>query len=111
MVQPDPFYSFSTALGLYAPGVVMTRELEAAMAAQYQANGFTPLTKAQVLALLPAAASDANAATSTPPFNNPKPVYTGAPPAYPAGLPRFQDSNPSSFDDWSVETERDLPSL
>lgn len=72
------FYSIFDALGTYAPGVVMTRELEASLTAQYQANGFTPLTQPQVLAL------------------------TGALPTV-APLPRFAATNPSSLDDWSIE--------
>lgn len=71
-------YDFRQALYAFAPGVVPTREVDAALAAQYAANGNTPLTQAQVLAI------------------------TGPLPAFPAGLPRFADSNPAS-DDWSIE--------
>jgi hypothetical protein len=65
-----------------APGVVLTRDTEAALLAQYQANGFQPLSNAQILAI------------------------TGAPPAFPASMPRFSDSNEAP-DDWARDTARE----
>ncbi len=76
---PDPFYDPHAALYQFASGVVLTGEIEAALAAQYQANAYTPLTEQQVLAI------------------------TGPLPAYPSGLKRFLDSNPASFDDWAID--------
>lgn len=76
---PSPLYDLHAALYAYAPGVLINPTIEAALAAQYAANGYTDLTQAQVLAI------------------------TGALPAYPAGMKRFQDSNPASFDDWSID--------
>lgn len=76
-VSPD----FREALATYAPGVVMTRDIETAMAAQYVANGNTPLTSGQVLAI------------------------TGAPPAYPTGMKRLSDSNPCPRDGWAIDNE------
>lgn len=73
------FYDVHTALYSFAPGVVMTRDLEKALLAQYAANGFTPLTQGQVLAL------------------------TGPLPAYPTGMKRFADSNPCPRDNWSID--------
>lgn len=74
-------YDFRIALAAYAPGVVMTRDIEAAMAAQYVANGNTPLTSGQVLAI------------------------TGTPPTYPVGMKRLSDSNPCPRDGWAIDTE------
>jgi hypothetical protein len=78
MTQPRDFYDVHTPLMRKAPGVLMTREIEAALLAQYAANGYTPLTTDQVLAI------------------------TGTPPAYPSGMPRFLDSNPAS-DGWAID--------
>lgn len=76
---PDPKYSLRSALYAAAPGVVPTREVDDAMAAQYIANGYTPLTTPQILAI------------------------TGPLPAYPAGLPRFAGSNEAPGDHWSID--------
>ncbi len=73
---PDPSYDLLAVLDEFAPGVVAQRETLDAMAAQYAANGFKPLTQAQVLAIV------------------------GPLPAYPAALPRFPDSNESPRDGW-----------
>lgn len=75
---PDPKYDPRSALYAFGPGVVPTRDTDDALEAQYTANNFTPLTQAQVLAI------------------------TGPLPAYPAGLPRFSDSNPAT-DGWSID--------
>lgn len=72
-------YDIHTPLLQFAPGVVMTRDIETALLAQYAANGYTPLTQAQVLAI------------------------TGTPPAFPTGLKRFADSNPTPRDNWSID--------
>lgn len=80
MASPDPNYDTHAALYQFAPGVLLTAEIEAALAAQYQANGYTPLTQDQVLAI------------------------TGPLPVYPTKLPRFQDSNPRSSDGWAIDT-------
>lgn len=77
---PAPFYDLHQALYEFAPGIMLTADIEAALAAQYLANGYTPLTQAQVLAI------------------------TGPLPAYPTGLVRISDSNPASFDDWAIDT-------
>jgi hypothetical protein len=39
------------ALYAFAPGVLLTREIEAALVARYAANGNAPLTRDQVLAI------------------------------------------------------------
>jgi hypothetical protein len=44
-------YDPRDALYAFAPGMVMTRALEASLVAQYAANNYTPLTSAQVLAI------------------------------------------------------------
>lgn len=75
--SPDPKYDFRTALYAFAPGVLLTRDLEAALGAQYVANAYTPLTQAQVLAI------------------------AGPLPAFPTKLPRFPDSNAAS-DGWTI---------
>lgn len=72
---------FRAALALYAPGVVMTRDIETAMAAQYVANGNTPLTSGQVLAI------------------------TGTPPVFPTHIIRLSDSNPCPRDGWATDNE------
>ena len=75
----DPNYDLHSAVYAFAPGVLCTDAIEAALAAQYVANGYTKLTQAQVLAI------------------------TGAAPSYPTGLPRFSDSNPDPVDGWSLD--------
>lgn len=72
-------YDLHTALYTFAPGVEMTRDIESALALRYQQNGYTPLTQAQVLAI------------------------TGPLPPFPAGLPRFSDSNPDPRDGWALD--------
>jgi hypothetical protein len=51
MAQPDRNYDPRSALYAFAPGLIMTRELEASLVAQYATNGYTPLTESQVLAI------------------------------------------------------------
>lgn len=51
MASPSASYDPRSALFAFAPGVLMTREIEASLLAQYTANAFTPLTSAQVLAI------------------------------------------------------------
>lgn len=80
MPSPDPFYDVHAAFYQFAPGLVLTETIEAALAAQYQTNGYTPLTSAQVLAI------------------------TGPLPVYPSSLQRFSDSNPRASDDWAIDT-------
>lgn len=63
----------------YAPGSVATSDTDAAMAAQYVANGYRPVTQAQVLAI------------------------AGGPVPAPKPLKRFADSNPDPRDGWSIE--------
>lgn len=79
MASPDLNYDFLAELQRYAPGVVVQREILDGMAAQYAANGYTPLTQAQVLAI------------------------TGPLPKLPSGLVRLADSNPSPRDKWSID--------
>jgi len=64
---PDPKYDY---LALLPAGVVLTRQIEDCLSATYYANGFTPLTAAQITACC------------------------GPSPPYPTSLPRFPDSNP-----------------
>jgi hypothetical protein len=73
-------YDLRANLYQYAPGVVPTADIDAAMAAQYTANGNKPVSQAQVLAIV-----------------GPLPVS----PSHP--LPRFADSNPHPHDGWSLE--------
>lgn len=64
---PDPRYDYQA---LVTGGIVLQRQIVDCLAAAYAANGYTPLTQAQIDAC------------------------TGPQPAYPASLPRFPDSNP-----------------
>lgn len=48
---PANGYDPRAALYVFAPGLIMTRELEQSLVAQYAANGYTPLTQGQVLAI------------------------------------------------------------
>jgi hypothetical protein len=73
-------YDLRANFYLYAPGVVPTSDSEAAMAAQYKANGNRLVTQAQVLA-----------------------ICGGTLPPQPNPLPRFADSNPDPRDGWSIE--------
>lgn len=50
-VAPANDYDPRAALYAFAPGLIMTRELEQSLVAQYATNGFTPLTQPQVLAI------------------------------------------------------------
>ena len=70
-------YDFRDALKQYAGGAILTREIEDALHAAYAANGFTPVTEAQVLAIV-------------------------TPPALPSGLVRLRDSNPAP-DGWAID--------
>lgn len=81
MAEPNPFYDVLTPLYLYAPGVVPTRDIYDGLEAQYAANGYTPITPEQVVAI------------------------TGTPPAYPTGMKRFQDSNPCPRDNWAIDNK------
>lgn len=96
----DPRYDLAGALQTLLPGIVVQRQLLDAAAAQYQANGFTPLTAAQALACL-------TAANALDQWNLPARVpattvgtYPAGLPPYPTTLPRFEDSNPDPFDGW-----------
>lgn len=51
MAVPANGYDPRAALYAFAPGVLLTRENEQQLVAQYAANGYTPLTQAQVLAI------------------------------------------------------------
>lgn len=64
------YYDLIAAIDLYAPGVILQREVQDGVAAAYEANLCTPVTEAQVLAV------------------------TGPLPVAPTELPRFADSNP-----------------
>jgi hypothetical protein len=72
---------FRDAFYTYAPGVLLTRDIETALGAQYAANGNTPLTQGQVLAIV------------------------GPLPAYPTGMKRFADSNPDPHDGWAIDNQ------
>lgn len=85
----DPSYDIPGALDVLMPGIVVQRALIDAAASQYAANGYTPLLASQVPAILTAAA-----------VLDPALGYGSSLPAYPAGLPRFADSNPSPGDGW-----------
>jgi len=101
MAKPDPKYDLLAVLSQYAPGVVAQREILDAMWATYQANGFTPLTAAQVLAAINTAAPEiaAELAASLGSTNYTPPIVGGLP-AYPTKLPRFPDSNEDPHDGW-----------
>lgn len=51
MTVPAAAYDPRDALLQFAPGVLLTRENEASLVAQYRSNGGVPLTEAQVLAI------------------------------------------------------------
>lgn len=51
MTEPARNYDPRDALKQYAPMLILTRELEQALVAQYAANGYTPLTEGQTLAI------------------------------------------------------------
>lgn len=100
----DPRYDLLGALTALMPGVVIQRQLLDAAAAQYAANGFTPLLASQVPAMLAAAnLLDRSGASYVPTTVG---VYPTSLPSYPTGLRRFADSNPTSFDDWSIDEQR-----
>lgn len=100
-------YDLQGAIDTLFPGAVLQRQLMDAAAARYAAKG-APLDSSDVAAIL-AAANGLDLSTVAARY---APTVTGsygtALPAYPAGLPRFQDSNPSSFDDWSIDRGREV---
>ncbi len=103
MASPDPRYDLIAVLALYAPGIVAQREILDNMAAQYAANGCTPLTQQQVLAAVNAAIVTiagelANEVPPIPPGYIPP--YTTGLPEFPTKLPRFPDSNEDPHDGW-----------
>lgn len=51
MPEPDRNYDPRNALYAFAPGLILTRELEQSLVAQYEANDYQPLTEGQVLAI------------------------------------------------------------
>jgi hypothetical protein len=99
------FYDWHTDLLAYAPGVVVTREIEAALSAQFEANGELPLTQAQVLAIVQAVPplqpiGQGLPALSVPPQGPLPPPWSSGTPS--DGLPRFPDSNEQPLDDWTI---------
>jgi hypothetical protein len=100
------FYDWHTALLAYAPGVVITRDIELALSQQFEANGEQPLTQAQVLAIVQAVPplqpiGQGSPALPVPPQGPlPPPWPTGTPAG---GLPRFKNSNEQPLDDWTIE--------
>lgn len=70
MSAPDPNYDVLSAFDTFAPGVVLQRATWDALNEQYAANGYTPLTQAQVVAI------------------------AGPLPTYPTTLPRYPDGEP-----------------
>jgi hypothetical protein len=50
-MKADANYDPRSALLAYAPGVVLTREIELALLRQFAVNNSAPLTSAQVLAI------------------------------------------------------------
>lgn len=74
-------YDFRNAFYTFAPGVLMTRAIETALGAQYAANGYTPLSQSQVLAI------------------------AGTPPVFPTTMKRFADSNPDPRDGSALDNQ------
>lgn len=106
MATADPRYDLQGALTVLMPGVVIQRQLLDAAAAQYAANGFTPITAGQVTAILAAAnLLDRPIAAYVPTDVG---TYATALPTFPASLKRFADSNPVSIDGWAIDNERDV---
>lgn len=103
----DPAYDLIAAIDTLMPGVVLQKPLLDAAAAQYQANGLTPITAGQVPAILAAANTlDTGGASHLPTTDTP---YPTALPPFPTGMKRFADSNPSTRDGWSIDTAQDVP--
>ena len=50
-MQPDPNYDLLGAIDTLAPGIVCQRATLDGVAAAYAANGYRPLTQAQVIAV------------------------------------------------------------
>ena len=134
--QPDPFYDLRTPFALYAPGVVWTRDIEAALVAAYADGGYAPLNQSQVLTAVLPLIPEGNPPQYTPgpPPANPAiqpgatPLLTAALPAQPdvlvaidgrsdagtvatfaKGLPRFADSNPDPLDGWAIDNAGIFP--
>lgn len=105
MAGPSPGYDLMAALDAAALGYTLQREQIDAAYAQYQANGFAPLTSAQTAAVLLAGAQTVQTEFDEdilgiviPPDADPYP--DPLPPQYPTGLPRIPDSNEEPFDGW-----------
>jgi hypothetical protein len=80
MAGANPNYDLQGALEILLPGVVMQRAVLDAGAAAYAAKNYQPLDATDVPGILAAAGVTL--------------------PSYPAGLPRFPDSNASPRDGW-----------
>lgn len=102
---PDPSYDLQGAITNLAAGLVLQRELLEAAAIQYAANNFTPLTAAQISAIL----EDANTLYIDQPAPRFAPTTFGGGVGYPNApvpwssvplMPRFADSNPDPLDGW-----------
>lgn len=118
-MAPDPNYSILGALNASGLGYVVQPEQIDLAYAQYEENGYAPLTPAQVAAILLEGAEEVQTwfeenvvgkiiPPGTDPYPDPVPPLLPAP--APAGcpvmfpmadwLPRIPDSNEEPFDDW-----------
>jgi hypothetical protein len=98
-VPLDAFYAA-------CPGVVLVRDMDAALAA-LPADASVAAIRAAILPLMPEGNPLEYMPGAPPAIGTPmpggSPVLQTALPAYPAGLPRFQDSNPDPLDGWSID--------
>lgn len=78
--NPRPI-DFRDAFYAYAPGVLLTRELDDALGAQFMLNGGAALSQSQVLAIV------------------------GPLPAFPTSVPRLADSNPDPHTGWALDNQ------
>jgi hypothetical protein len=96
----NPQYDFIGAIDTLAPGVVLQREIMDATMIAINHNGGGILSQAQLLAGLQVAPPEVN--TGHVYLETVGVTFPVTPPAYPTGLPRFEDSNPD-LDGWALD--------
>lgn len=85
------------------PGIVLTREIDDALSAAYQAGGYRPMTDAAIRAIVLPLAGGALPPQPTVLLPIDGDLAHGTVATFAKGLKRFADSNPCPRDGWSIE--------
>ena len=113
VIVPKDF-NILTVLAHCCPGTILSKEMETSLmaalsAANYDAHGTADVCPAVLAAVLPhmpdgTAPQYTLGAPPVPPLAMPGAVpVAGTVGVFPWGLPRFQDSNPTPLDNWSID--------